>query len=285
MRGGERMEKRYVWYDVNLQMEAYQFKGIMQKFPDHFHDYYVIGFIEEGTRRLICQGKETIIYPGDLLIFNPYDIHSCEQIDGKTLDYRCLNIEQEVMKKIAYELSGDASLPSFSHHVLVASELVEPLRTLHQTITNKEEGLVKEELFYSFFEELIFSFSNLSMPPLPPAASQPIQMACMYLQKNFAEKINLTTLSDISGWSKYHFLRTFTKEMGISPNSYLVTIRIQRVKELLEQGVMPIDVAQMTGFSDQSHLSKFFKSLIGLTPKQYMRIFEMERARGNVTHG
>ena len=42
-------ETRTVKYDPELKIEAYSFKGIMQKFPNHFHDYYVIGFIESGV--------------------------------------------------------------------------------------------------------------------------------------------------------------------------------------------------------------------------------------------
>jgi AraC-like DNA-binding protein len=52
-----------------------------------------------------------------------------------------------------------------------------------------------------------------------------------------------------------------------------LTIRIGKAKELLEQGVSPIDAALRTGFADQSHFSNFFKKYIGLTPRQYMRIF------------
>lgn len=43
-------EIRTVQYDTELKVESYQFQGIMQKFPNHFHDYYVIGFIEKGRR-------------------------------------------------------------------------------------------------------------------------------------------------------------------------------------------------------------------------------------------
>lgn len=86
-------------------------------------------------------------------------------------------------------------------------------------------------------------------------------------------------LSELIGWSKYHLLRSFTKQKGITPNSYLETIRINQAKKLLEQGVRPIDAAFQTGFSDQSHMTKFFKRQVGLTPKQYMKIFEKELQR------
>lgn len=40
-------EKRFVKYDKELQIEAYWFQGILQKFPQHFHEYYVLGFVGE----------------------------------------------------------------------------------------------------------------------------------------------------------------------------------------------------------------------------------------------
>ncbi|HBD64705.1 MAG TPA: AraC family transcriptional regulator, partial [Clostridiales bacterium] len=51
-----------------------------------------------------------------------------------------------------------------------------------------------------------------------------------------------------------------------------------KAKKMMEQGVLPIDVALQTGFTDQSHFSNFFKKFIGLTPKQYMNIFKDTRS-------
>ncbi len=56
-----KQEIRIVKYDPQLKMEAYHFHGIMQKFPNHFHEYYVIGFIEKGQRFLSCKNKEYIM--------------------------------------------------------------------------------------------------------------------------------------------------------------------------------------------------------------------------------
>ena len=41
----------------------------------------------------------------------------------------------------------------------------------------------------------------------------------------------------------------------------------------MEQGIAPVDAAAMAGFSDQSHFTNFFKEFIGLTPRQYQKIF------------
>ncbi|MNP72972.1 putative response regulatory protein [compost metagenome] len=85
--------------------------------------------------------------------------------------------------------------------------------------------------------------------------------------------------------SKYHFLRSFTRSMGITPYCYLQAVRIGRAKQLLEQGLSPADTAQQTGFGDQSHFTHTFKKLIGLTPGQYARIFSCGPARQPVLQG
>ncbi|UOY87690.1 AraC family ligand binding domain-containing protein [Bacillus glycinifermentans] len=272
-----REETRTLILDQDLQVEAYRFKGIMQKFPNHFHEYYVIGFIEKGQRYLLCKGQEYIINPGDLLLFNPHDTHSCEQIDGKALDYRSINVMPDVMQKAVKEITGAESLPYFTQNVLFRHELTSSLKELHVQILQKEKALQKEELFLNLLEELIRTYSDVTFLERAPEPSDEVKTVCGYLEEHYTENIRLDDLSGLTGWSKYHLLRSFTKQKGISPYSYLETVRINQAKKLLEQGVKPIDAAFQTGFSDQSHLTKFFKRQVGLTPKQYMKIFEQDR--------
>ena len=54
-------EVRTVVYDDELHIEAYRFEGIVQPFPNHFHEYYVIGFMEDGERILSCKNQEYTI--------------------------------------------------------------------------------------------------------------------------------------------------------------------------------------------------------------------------------
>ena len=55
-------------------------------------------------------------------------------------------------------------------------------------------------------------------------------------------------------------------------------------QKLLEQGIAPIEAAAMTGFADQSHFTNYFKDFIGLTPKQYQRIFTQPQESANPDH-
>lgn len=271
-------ERRTVKYDAELQVEAYHFEGIMQKFPNHFHAYYVIGFIEQGKRFLSCKNKEYTIEPGDLLLFNPHDSHSCEQIDGKTLDYRCINIQPEVMSKAMLEMTGQEFVPYFTPSVVFRSELIPVLRELHQILMGDETDFRKEEMFFFLLEQLLEECTEQSVTPEQNEPSVEVRAICEFLEQNYAQSISLRDLCSLTGRSKYYLLRSFTKQKGISPYSYLETIRIGQAKKMLEQGMQPIDVALQTGFTDQSHFSNFFKRFIGLTPKQYRSIFQEPQA-------
>lgn len=273
-----KQEIRTVKYDAQLKVEAYHFQGVMQKFPNHFHEYYVIGFIEKGQRFLSCKNNEYTIEPGDLLLFNPRDNHACEQIDGKTLDYRCINIKPEIMSNVIFEITGKEYLPYFTYQVVFHSELVAALRELHQMIMEEEKDFRKEEIFFFLLEQLIEEYTEKEVPAGNTEQSTEVRAICEFLENHYMENITLDDLCKLTGLSKYYLLRSFTKQKGISPYSYLETIRVDKAKKMMEQGVLPIDVALQTGFTDQSHFSNFFKKFIGLTPKQYMNIFKDTRS-------
>lgn len=266
-------EMRAIYLDSELNIEAYHFKGIMQKFPMHFHDHYTIGFIEKGKRYLVYKDQAFSLDEGDLIVFNPGDSHSCEQVDDRALDFRAVNIKPDCMRKAVLDITGKDSLPYFRQPVLPNSELAGCLRELHTMIAEEEKDFKKEELFLLLIEELIKEYSDVEFPLARAPVSCEIQTVCDYLEENYAKNINLNDLCELAGLSKYYFLRSFTKQKGISPYRYLETIRINQAKQLLENGVRPIDAALQTGFSDQSHFNHFFKRLIGLTPAQYRTIF------------
>ncbi|MDF9413876.1 AraC family transcriptional regulator [Brevibacillus laterosporus] len=266
-------EERTVCFDHDLQIEAYHFHGIMRKFPNHFHEYYVIGYIESGQRRLSCKNKEYVIGKGDLIFFNPLDNHACEQIDNKTLHYRCLNIKPEVMRKVTKEIDGKDYLPHFTNPVAYRSEHTILLHNLHQMIMNKSSNFKKEETFYFLIEQLIEEYAKTPKEKEDGTNEQKIRNICDYLEEHYKERISLDDLARISNMNKYSLLRSFTRFRGITPYRYLQTIRINEAKKLLEQGVKPLDAALKSGFVDQSHFSHFFMEFIGLTPGQYQNIF------------
>ncbi len=273
-------EIRTICYDEDLHLEAYHFQGILQPFPNHFHDYYVIGFIESGMRCLSCKNKEYTVGRGNILLFNPNDNHSCVQCDGGTLDYRGLNISKKTMLSLMEEITGKRKLLGFSENVKKNNELNHYIYSLHKIIMHGSKEFEKEEILLLLISILIEKYGQ-PFSSCIPECSHEIENACLFMKKNFSDHITLDELCKCSGLSKSTLLRAFTKSKGVTPYRYLQTIRIGKAKELLEQGVSSVDAAIQTGFSDQSHFSNFFNMYIGMTPAAYRRMFK-EGDKNNV---
>lgn len=259
-------------FDTQLHIEAYRFQGTAQPFPNHFHEHYVIGFVESGQRTLSCKNREYTVGRGSLLLFNPGDNHACVQSDGGTLDYRGFNISKEIMRTLSEEAAGRKELPGFSPNAVFDQEAACYLQALHEMVMGGAEALEKEEIILLLISLLIQNYSRPFESGLPPCGGE-IEKACEFMKRHYAEPVCLSQLCGCTALSKSTLLRAFAREKGITPYRYLESIRISEAKRLLRQGVSPLDTALRTGFSDQSHFTNCFSRFIGLAPGVYRNIF------------
>lgn len=267
-------KQRCIYYDTDLQVEVYEFKGIGQKFISHFHKNYVIGVVEAGSRDFVCNGKSYVINAGDILLINPGQAHGCEQIGSENLHYFSFNISTEVMQKVMFELGGKYTLPHFRKSVVKSPQISSSLLDLKEIIIGGCNDFAKEELFLLIMEQLAEIDCAERIKRDRSRNEEKINKICTYLKRNFYRSITLDELSAVSSVSKYHLIRSFTKVKGISPHKYLETVRIEKSKQLLEWGCPLAQVALKVGFTDQSHFTNLFKSLIGVTPKVYQNIMK-----------
>lgn len=266
--------KCLIYADEQLNIEAYIYQGKVEKFPAHFHDYYEMGYIENGERIVYCQQQKYKISKGDIVLFNPKDSHSCTELNNSELDYRCLHIPTSILERIVKECLNLTELPYFTPQVVYDCPFIELLIELHSMIIQEKEGLQKEEQFYLLMESMVSEYTNVPCyTEIAVETKQIIESTCKYIEEHYPHTITLDELCRISGFSKYYFLHVFTAVTGISPYSYLETIRINHAMELLKNGNNIVDVALQTGFSHQSHFTNFFKKFVGMTPKQYSNIF------------
>ena len=266
-------EQRHIYYDSDLKIEAYNLSGIVQKFPNHFHEYYVIGFIQGGMRHLCCKNKECNLSKGDFLLFNPNDNHVCSPINNEPLDYRAININIDTMKKMVKDITGEDYLPHISLNVIYQSDITRSLNDLYNSIISQSPKFEREENFFFLLEQVLHEFSEPFEEIEIIKPNQQIKAICDYMEEHFCENITLDDLLYMTTFGKSYLLRSFSKQIGVSPYRYLQNIRINKAKKFLEEGIAPIEVAAMSGFSDQSHFTNYFKAFIGLTPKQYQKIF------------
>jgi AraC-like DNA-binding protein len=93
-----------------------------------------------------------------------------------------------------------------------------------------------------------------------------------YVEAHLAEPIELATLADVAGVSLFHFARAFKQSTGMTPHHYLVQKRVERAQSLLSQSDRTLsEIALTTGFADQSHLTRRFRQVVGITPSEFRR--------------
>lgn len=87
-----------------------------------------------------------------------------------------------------------------------------------------------------------------------------------YLRAHLGEPVQTAALAAISGLTECHLIRSFHLEFGLPPHAYHLRLRLAVAAELLSNGLSVSTVAYECGFADQSHLSRKFKEVYGLTP-------------------
>ena len=90
-----------------------------------------------------------------------------------------------------------------------------------------------------------------------------------YVIAHLDEPIGVEALADIAGRSPFHFTRVFTRAVGMTPHRYVVHLRLERAIELVREGRSGLaEIAARTGFADQSHLSRWMRRVLGVSPTQ-----------------
>jgi AraC family transcriptional regulator len=93
-----------------------------------------------------------------------------------------------------------------------------------------------------------------------------------YIKANLTQDLSILDLATLTSMSESHFSRSFKRSVGISPYQYLMQQRVERAKQLLEkQSLVISSIALDCGFANQTHLTKVFRQMTGMTPKAYQK--------------
>jgi AraC family transcriptional regulator len=215
--------------------------------------------------------------PAGSLLLVPAGSWCCPHLRGMLESVHVL-IEPQRLARVAAEACGHdperLTLPvtyGLSHTGLRAA-----IQALHAELTAGGLGgrLLAESLCNVLAVHLLRQFVAPGQDAPGPRDVLPrrkLQAVVDYIEAHLDAELMLDHLASVSHLSPYHFARLFKNSTGLPPHQYVIARRVERAKQLLRERdrLALTEVAMEVGFASQSHFTRHFKRLVGVTPRRF----------------
>ncbi|MFA9373279.1 MAG: AraC family transcriptional regulator [Poseidonibacter sp.] len=256
-----------IFIDENLPFVELRYSNSNIHYKKHFHDTFSLGANKEGESIYTNANKEYLLKKNGLSIINPKVVHSCNSCsDILNIYYMlyldtswCKNIQKLINENVQEFVSIPVDILEDENFYYKYLNLCEYLFSDY-TILEKENELI---VFFLDFFSLYLERTNIVI------IDEIFQEIVTYLDKNYKENISLETLSILFDLNSFYIIRLFKSQMNLTPHAYLLNVKINKAKELLQKGYSIVDTALECGFFDQSHFHRNFLKIVATTPKEY----------------
>jgi AraC-like DNA-binding protein len=209
---------------------------------------------------------------GGLMLMEPGELHANTGVTSPA-SFRVLMIDPSVVERAAQELGISPARPHLQISQVYDPELFEEFAGLHASLEQSSTKLERQSRFATSLQLLLERCTETSPRPLTTRSdSLAVRRAQAFIHEHVTDPIRLDQLAEASGGvSRFHLLRAFTAEIGLPPHAYQIQVRMSAARTLLAAGLPTVYVAAELGFADQSHFTRHFHRLVGVTPAAYAR--------------
>lgn len=267
-------QKIRVWRPPGIgRVEWHRGWRVDRTVPKHWHEEFHVVLIEDGDGELFYQGAWLPTPAGSLFLLPAGEVHANRAKGTGGCSYRTLNIDPELLREAATQATGrSAGHPAFRPQVFYQPKLASWLGRAHQGLEDSATLLERESLLLAALVVLVKRFAERIPGSAPERRERyAVRRVRDYLAAHYVENVSLGQIARLAELSPYHLNRVFAAELGMPPHAFQSQQRVVRARAMLRQGRTLADVAAETGFADQSHLTRTFKRVVGVTPGAYQR--------------
>ncbi|WP_293127455.1 AraC family transcriptional regulator [Microcoleus sp. bin38.metabat.b11b12b14.051] len=241
----------------------------------HCPRFYVSGS-RSGDRWLDGKRKTEARNEGDIGIIPANVSQRCSW--NILSQFTILAIDPALLKQVGQDLVDPDRIELIPHFMTEQDPLIQGIiAALRDELESAKIGgyLLVDSLKTTLALHLLRKYCTA--PPQPRSyagglSKAKLQQVTEYIAEHLHREVKLIELAAIAQISPYHFLRLFKNSLGITPHQYILQRRIEKAKYLLLHTELSItEVAATAGFYDQSHLTRYFKRIVGVTPKQLLQ--------------
>lgn len=262
----DRVDVAHYWQHPAVPgVDLLRARYVRHGFARHTHAAFAIGVIRSGTEHLLIGTETHRITGGGVVLLNPEVVHTGQPADAEGWAYRVFYPTVDVVA----EATGSDS-PSFTEPVVwdpVAAAVI------HRAHLAAESGdrLASGTLLMVALSTLWRRYGGGRRHPPDGGGSGAVARAREILHERIVAPPSLAELATAVGLGQFGLLRAFRARYGLPPHAYLNQLRVRRACRLLESGMHTAEVATAVGFTDQSHLSRHFRRVVGVPPGHYKR--------------
>jgi AraC-like DNA-binding protein len=232
-------------------------------YPSHTHDAWTVLLVDEGVVRYDLDHREHDQSRAQVSLLPPNVPHDGRSVRPEGFRKRVLYLEPD---RLGTELTGAA---------VDQPELLDPvlrrrIEQLHGVLALGQETLEAESRL-TLIEERLRQYLRRQVSPArlkdPGVASDLRDL----LDSRLPTGISLDEASKLVHAHPAHLVRAFSREYGMPPHRYLTGRRVDLARRYLLEGRPAAEVATLAGFYDQSHLTRHFRRMLGVTPSSFVR--------------
>ncbi len=235
------------------------------------HEGFTIAAVVEGSFRYQTDTGTALLRPGALLLGNHGACYECGH--AHSTGDRCIafHFGPDYFAEVAASAAGSARF-RFPAGALPARAAMIPWLARIEARLASDNKLQAEEAVTQLIERVIRSASGA-----PPAAirvsardERRVTGALRHIERHSADDLRLDALAAVAAMSKYHFLRTFRRAVGMTPYQYLLSVRMRSAAGRLLASAAPVSsIAYEAGFGDLSTFNGMFRAHFGESPTAY----------------
>ena len=238
-------------------------------FGRHTHDQYGIGVIMRGAQKSASGRGIVEAQAGDVITVNPAEVHDGTPLGESGRAWRMLYFEPKALAGEFLELRGSAVAGAeFSQPALRDPVSATRFLSLFRAMTDVNGGHGEIEARENLLL-LLAALIDRSQDERPPETPRRLNQARARIDDDPSAPLSLLELASICELSQFQLIRGFSKHTGLTPHAYLIQRRLQKARRLIAGGTPLAGVAQASGFSDQSHMTRLFVRAYGLSPGLY----------------
>ena len=257
----------------------------LHSYGPNIRNNYVLHIVCEGKGVLYYQNRVWSVEPGQMLLLFPGEVAKYRADRANPWFYCWVGFHGKLAGKVTEKIGFSPESP-----VLPVGDPAEAETVIEDMLQTKEMEaggkLRRNAKLLTLLADLIENKPEKEEAGAADGDSfSYVEYAIQYINNHFMDKLRVLELAERIGISRSYLVKLMHRETGMSPQEYLIEVRMRRAREILLRTEDPIrEIAAECGYEDPLSFSKSFKSRHGLSPSEYRKKYRNQHESAWMRH-